>query len=523
MSLLLRRRALLSKLRGFLRAISGIPPLSLVRCVDDTSLVSCTIEGNSTCSNLNPSQDNHAHVESVGERTKNLFDASKIKSSSIKVSEDCRTITMPLVSTGNGYSSTGAKLSELCPDLHEGDTVVLNFSTTSEHNNKIYLNNGKIYWITGSSSIITEEMLDSTVVLYGNNWDKGEDWQVTITDFQIEYGTTRTEYEPYGYKIPLIATGKNLLNIEPMTSAENWKENAIVAENTGYSNYPFTGLLPNTTYTISMKENGFLGVENNIYVSIVNSVSKWQHATSLCHAAGSAQYCATKRTITTNEDGLLYLSFYTPTDEKLALFFSNCPEMMLEVGSTATEYEPYQEPKEINVYLDEPLRKMGDYADYIDLESKKVVRKVNCYTLSKDPTVWTEDSTTTAGGKVFRTDVTVTPLIGASIADTFMNHFSLTNKSSTSSFVPCEYRFAYSSDSIASSRIYVSPTQTTIEEFMVWLTSNESKVYYPIPDNEQNVETPQLPTFANQTTIYTVHTTVLPSNMEVTYYSRESQ
>jgi hypothetical protein len=50
---------------------------------------------------------------------------------------------------------------------------------------------------------------------------------------------------------------------------------------------------------------------------------------------------------------------------------------MLVEGSTATSYEPYYEPVTHNIYLDEPLRKVGNYADYIDFSSKKVVRYIN--------------------------------------------------------------------------------------------------------------------------------------------------
>ena len=47
----------------------------------------------------------------------------------------------------------------------------------------------------------------------------------------------------------------------------------------------------------------------------------------------------------------------------------------LELGTTATAYEPYKCETE-HIYLNEPLRKVGDYADYIDFENRKVVRNV---------------------------------------------------------------------------------------------------------------------------------------------------
>ncbi|MBR2315417.1 MAG: hypothetical protein IKA56_02110 [Clostridia bacterium] len=48
----------------------------------------------------------------------------------------------------------------------------------------------------------------------------------------------------------------------------------------------------------------------------------------------------------------------------------------IEYGNVATEYEPYIEPVISNIYLDEPLRKIGDVADYIDFENQKLVRNV---------------------------------------------------------------------------------------------------------------------------------------------------
>ena len=40
-----------------------------------------------------------------------------------------------------------------------------------------------------------------------------------------------------------------------------------------------------------------------------------------------------------------------------------------------TEYEPYiGETK--HIYLNEPLRKVGDYADYIDFKNQKVMRQI---------------------------------------------------------------------------------------------------------------------------------------------------
>ena len=50
-------------------------------------------------------------------------------------------------------------------------------------------------------------------------------------------------------------------------------------------------------------------------------------------------------------------------------------DIQIEKGDTASDYEPYIEPVTTNIFLDEPLRKLGDYADYIDFKENKVVRR----------------------------------------------------------------------------------------------------------------------------------------------------
>ena len=76
--------------------------------------------------------------------------------------------------------------------------------------------------------------------------------------------------------------------------------------------------------------------------------------------------------------------------------------IQLEEGSTATSYEPYgykipitvsngTNSSTTNIYLKEPLRKVGDTADYLDLVNKKVVRNVKEIVLNGSETInlWT--------------------------------------------------------------------------------------------------------------------------------------
>ena len=164
----------------------------------------------------------------------------------------------------------------------------------------------------------------------------------------LELGTTATDYTPYVADLSAVGVsryGKNLFNLEPMLSAQNWKKDSALKVQ-DYWNYPITGLSPNTEYTLSMSENGWSGVSGNgLYVTLRNNVGTFAETGGLCHDNGHGYNCKSKVTITSNENGMLYLSFYNPTDERLALFFSRCPEMILAVGSSAVSYEPYKEPQ----------------------------------------------------------------------------------------------------------------------------------------------------------------------------------
>lgn len=133
---------------------------------------------------------------------KNHFDASQIPSSTnIVVSDNGKTITMPIATSGVGYTSTTKKLSELCPKLKVGDIVTLRFSRNlgNTYNNFIYLNKVSLVWGMNVSKTITQEMLDSHVALYANRYNNGETGQCILTDFSIMLSSeTDTSWEQYG-------------------------------------------------------------------------------------------------------------------------------------------------------------------------------------------------------------------------------------------------------------------------------------------------------------------------------------
>ena len=170
-----------------------------------------------------PSPEFPSEIKSVGDegtvtieqRGKNLFDASKIANTSIEVLDNGKTIKMPIATSGNGYTHVGTNLKGVCPKLKVGDTVYLLGDTTSQKNKFIYLGgNSKFTWEFGKSRTLTKNDLNAAFVLYGNNFEKGETEQVTISNLRIVKNAS-DKWEQYfnnTYTIPLSEPLRSLPN-----------------------------------------------------------------------------------------------------------------------------------------------------------------------------------------------------------------------------------------------------------------------------------------------------------------------
>lgn len=98
---------------------------------------------------------------------------------------------------GSSVCQSGKTLKQLCPDLVAGERYVLSYKTNATGGvNNIYLREEDRAWQNGYSIIITETSLNSIVCFYANYPDLTV---ATISNFQIEKGTTATDYVPYGY------------------------------------------------------------------------------------------------------------------------------------------------------------------------------------------------------------------------------------------------------------------------------------------------------------------------------------
>ena len=125
----------------------------------------------------------------VNVRGKNLFNISKIETDDYITNNGDGSLTVTTEVDSNGVSSRKT-LRELCENIVPGLYTLNAESTGSE---KWVYTSATDIWYYGTSKTLTDEMLDSTLYLYAS----GVNTTATISNIQVELGSTPTPYEPY--------------------------------------------------------------------------------------------------------------------------------------------------------------------------------------------------------------------------------------------------------------------------------------------------------------------------------------
>lgn len=100
--------------------------------------------------------------------------------------------------SGTSIGHSGKLLKELCPNMVAGERYILHFDTdgTWHQATTIYLYGSLRPWTKDTTHVVTEAELNGAVAFYGNYPSLDV---ATISNFQIEKGSTATDYVPYGY------------------------------------------------------------------------------------------------------------------------------------------------------------------------------------------------------------------------------------------------------------------------------------------------------------------------------------
>lgn len=377
---------------------------------------------------------------------------------------------------------------------------------------------------------IYNETEDRYLMLFSpSDVDKKEIFETLFPNFHI----SAIEYKPYGkYEIPVAISGKNLFDAELLLTHPNAEKIENGYQITKYpatygrgsniaDTYPLiehikSVLKPGITYTFSRKFNGYIA-NNDGVISFRNSQNQNIFRTVYGEGVRTTTFTLTQEQI----DSIASMVIYGRSDSVTIYEY-----IQLEESENATEYEPYKEPKEYNIYLDEPLRKIGDYGDYIDFKNNTVVREIAKYIITGDEASWSDrDLGYTAYGIVFRnTNLVPLPVMSTGVA--LCNHFPYGNISATTAvfskalgerdfqFKILDGQLGISKDEVASTRL---------EKWLAWLKAryNEGNpvilTYVLETPVETNIDLPTIKSYKG-TNIITVDTIVPVSNIAVQYY-----
>ena len=159
------------------------------------------------------------HTMDVKVSSKNLFDISKVKGRSSSSSGNSVVNngdgTLTITTTGSFQGAKPNTLRDYAPNLEIGKTYTLSMVTTGSKTlrlvNETIAAPTAITWNIGTPLTITQDILDSTVFWHGDS----STGTATISNIQIEEGTTATDYTPYisdMSTVTLNRCGKNLFS-----------------------------------------------------------------------------------------------------------------------------------------------------------------------------------------------------------------------------------------------------------------------------------------------------------------------
>lgn len=183
--------------------------------------------------------------------------------------------------------------------------------------------------------------------------------------------------------------------------------------------------------------------------------------------------------------------------------------------------EPYKDLGTTNIYLDEPLRKVGNYADYVDFKNGKVVRVIKEINLSpkiiqlspigKDG-CWYHYSTYGTYFYTFNANEYYDYNNGIASKCNSLSFKALSN-SSAMTIADGEYYVFYRDTGSSIYRITIN--EATYNKL---LEVDECYFYYPLAEpTEEVIDLPQIPT-AKGTCNVVIDTEIQPSGMNWQYY-----
>lgn len=431
-----------------------------------------------------PSIDTPVEIESVGDAPYNLFDADSIMEEQGWTKQ---TNGSYYISTNNliyqkkvwentenytGQIRVDYKVKYSISSQHALQGAFLNFYYKDGTNSSITLSGySTSYQPAVSGNISTKDKIVDYI-----SWTFGSGSNSTwIKDLMISKDLSNKDYEPYRtskYKIPITVNTKNLISTDSLDLNGNNLNDLIFDKNL---------TLPAVlSWDLDFTPKG----SSALFSAVIDGETKYVTSNQK------------KWTLTGNQLTSIRVLNWNKDTGKVS-------NIQLEKGKTKTEYTPYKEPITTYIYLDEPLRKFENNADYIDFKSGAVIRKTQekKYTENDD---WAVELTN----------------------NFYSNSNLCTDKLGTNTKVLCNYQTSTAA-SVGNENVFISSTgklniQTnkithTTDDFKKWISGKELKIIYPIEtEKKESIDLSSIKLFEGTNTI-SIGTKTYPSNTELEY------
>lgn len=343
--------------------------------------------------------------------------------------------------------------------------------------------------------------------------------------FRIIYneGSTSQDYEPYGYKIPVNVRSENLIEDSQdfggtWNNSQKWETdindyNGLIVKK---NQETWNGInkeiyITPGTYTFSLYAKSDSPRTANIYLGgTLTTANLIPQSKQLNLTTEWARYDIT---FTSNASGTIKPRLENPT--KISNNYTYiCGYQLIEGPTAPSKYTPYYN-ETANIYLDEPLRKIGDYADYIDFVNGKVVRQLGEVVFDGSENwvlanIYNNISQFDYSNNLIKN---FSQYVNISL---FANYFGTTN----------QWNNSWTKDNIAFHRVNYNRIRlqtssiTTLEDFKAWLSTHNTIVDYVLATpTEEDIELPNINLIEGKN-IITIGTEA-QGVFETEYYSKE--
>lgn len=301
--------------------LSGVPPLTFT--ADGTPLIDYLISGNTT-QNGTPSPDNPVMPQGTGERTENLCDESDI------IYDGTRDVVY-------------MKIKPYRLEANETVTVSLNYNATAMW--LVNAANNVALSLVQNNNTLTYRRTSALNVYVMLRFDNGTPQDLKV---MLNLGSTAMPYEPYGYKISISSATTTPVYLGEVQTTRRIKK------------YVFTGTETFVAVTAGAHYRCRTALpQAGIVQSITSALST--------HYTPNAD--ARDGTITlTTDGGTIY--FTDDTNAVTSEAFKSYLAQQYAAGTPVTVWYVLAEPE--TGIVNEPLMKIGDYADTVSKEQAGV-------------------------------------------------------------------------------------------------------------------------------------------------------